>query len=270
MSLWTWISSWFRGSTPQPQPAPQPRLTPTPPPAPTPPGGVYGGSSIGWGQWQPDPAPAPSPTPAPAPTPAPVPAPAPAPQPAPAPTPAPTPTPAPAPAPAPSDWHFSHGRFPRSLDRNGDELSFLFDNAEPHMLLKSTGPLSGAVRVRWRFEGGQVRPRQGSTATVSLIIVRRGNDWTARNPNERFYRTGQPINNGGGTMEVSLEPGNWTNVFGQPSPAGFIDALANASHIGLAFGDPGAGATAHGVLGTGRFTFTFEIVAGDLAKLIWG
>ena len=130
------------------------------------------------------------------------------------------------------------------------------------MLLKSTGPLAGTVHLHWRCEDCQLVPVQGTVPTISLIIVRNGNNWTATGPqvSYRWYHAGDQLSNAEGTMDVPLTLEHWGNVLGgRTDAAGFLDALANAAYIGVAFGDTGAGATAHGIKGTGRLTYTFKV-----------
>lgn len=157
-------------------------------------------------------------------------------------------------------WMWSHSPNMGPVTQDGEWTTFQFvPSGEADMLLRKTGPLAGRVRFKWKCDGA-VKPVQGMVPTVSLIIVRRGNDWTAKNPNERFYWAGRPITPGG-DVEVPFSSFAWRNVYGQADEPGFADILANAEFVGLAFGDPGAGATAHGVTGTGKFSFMFEVVA---------
>jgi hypothetical protein len=163
-----------------------------------------------------------------------------------------------APAPIPTvqsagGWIFNHGRPPSDLAVNGDQVSFSFNNAEPHMLVRPAAGLSSALRVQWHCEGCMV------DGYVSLIIIRSGNNWTIAGDqvNYRWYYAGSPIANGG-VLEIPLQAGYWRNVSGQSNPTKFLEALTNASHVGLCFGFPYAGATCHGVTGAGRFVFTWR------------
>lgn len=188
----------------------------------------------------------------------------PAPAPVPAPAPAPTqPTPQPIPQSMPVVWLWSHSPGMGPVGQEGEWTVFHFvPSGEAHMLLRRTnGPLSGAVRLKWKLEGALIRPVQGSVATVSLIFQRRGDDWSGEGEKAsyRWYHAGQPLVIEG-VLDVPLVDGHWTNVFGRHDPQGFEAAKANTAAIGLAFGDPGAGATAHGVTGSGKFSFAFEIV----------
>ncbi len=213
--MFSCMKSRLRG---RPAPAPTPVPTPAPAPAPQPPSS---GRSLGW-----DGAPAPAPQPVPQPT---------------------------------SDWQWVHPNRGSGgpITQEGEWTTFRFDGYEPHMLLRRTnGPLSGTVRLKWKLEGALIRPVQGSVATVSLMFQRRGDDWSGQDEKAsyRWYHAGQPLVTEG-ALDVPLVGGHWTNVFGKHDPHGFEDAKANAANIGLVFGDPGAGATAHGVTGSGKFSF---------------
>lgn len=144
----------------------------------------------------------------------------------------------------------------------GDKvLVELTEGKEVDMVVKPTGPLTGKKLVfSWSFFGN-ITPTQGVNPTASLIIIRKGNDWTAKNPNERWYWAGPTIVSGKTDVHtVETLPAYWTNVYGQKDASGFADAIANAEYVGVAFGDPGAGATAHGCKGDGTFRFSLEVV----------
>jgi hypothetical protein len=234
MGLWSFLSSLWSAAPRQPTPPPAPTYSPQAQPA---------GGSIGWGSMGAGSS-------------------------SPAPTTTPTPAPAPAPAPAPTSgntWRFFHSPgMPTAPNMDGEKVFFDFQPSpsEVDMVLKQTGPLGGRIRVWWKYEGGSVRPTQGSTPTVSVMFQRLGDDWTARGEKAsyRWYWQGRPVVAGEHSAEIPFDQAIWSNVYGQKDPAGFAAAMTNAGSIGLAFGDPGAGATAHGVSGTGRFTFTFEVV----------
>lgn len=176
-------------------------------------------------------------------------------------------TPAPQPVPAPqtgNPWTFVNCvRMPPYPTLDGDWVSFeLGDGREVDMVLRKQVGLSGATAIRCRYTfDGKAEPTEGLLAKVSLMFMKAGADWTDQgdNVNGRWYWWGRPLGVGD-TIEVPLTFENWHNVAGHQSNVKFNDAMANCISIGLAFGDPGSGATAHGIRGHGKFRFTFEIV----------
>ena len=166
-----------------------------------------------------------------------------------------------------SGWFWLNSPGMGAVTHEGGWNVFSFPSGgQAHMLVRNTGPLSGKVMLKWQF-AGEARPVQGKVATVSLIVIRRGNTW--KQAEYRWYWAGLPIAGGPIEVEVTFDPSHWVNVYGkkaqgndnpaEDNPGGFAAALAEAEYVGLAFGDPAAGATAHGVSGTGKFSFTFDI-----------
>lgn len=140
----------------------------------------------------------------------------------------------------------------------------LAEGREVDMVVKTVGPpLTGKKAIfSWSFDG-TIYPTQGTVPTASLIVIRKGNTWQGDNTqmNYRWYWQGPRIIPGSSDRhEVPFEPSYWFNVWGKKNDEGFADALANAEYIGVAFGDPGAGATAHGCKGSGTFKFTLEVI----------
>jgi len=169
--------------------------------------------------------------------------------------------PQPAPRPMPNlmrGWQWFNSPRMGGPSHDGDKVSFDFiPEGEAHMLLRSAGgplPIGGKVKLTYWFDGtGSLEAVEGDTPTVSLMLQRDGDDWFGGRTGKasyRFYRwgapgSGRPIVTGTETIEVPLVSAAWRNVHGHEDAPGFASALANAERIGLAFGDPGAGATAH-------------------------
>ncbi|MEO1922379.1 MAG: hypothetical protein ABGW84_10905 [Sphingomonadaceae bacterium] len=104
--------------------------------------------------------------------------------------------------------------------------------------------------------------------TVSLVIQRQGDNWSARGRYEhyRWYSPSaavQQITPGVHQMAVSLNDPRWTSVYGKAAgahPADFREALENASRVGLVFGSTSG--RGHGVFATSHASFellNFEI-----------
>jgi hypothetical protein len=139
----------------------------------------------------------------------------------------------------------------------GEDGSFQFkplpDSA--HMLVHDTGALSGSVRAKFRIEGGPIAPLQGTRAQATLFFQRAGDNWSGQGEyvNYRWYGPSVELSAGSHVLEAPFTEGVWHNVYGKTDAAGFGAAMKGAAAIGFGFGDPGAGATAHGVHGQGKF-----------------
>ena len=143
------------------------------------------------------------------------------------------------------------------------------DSGHVHYVTYNPGSLTGARRLVVRY---RVEARPGTRfipegmpqlpATVSFVIQRRGDNWSARGDYE-YYRWYAPMHSvreiGRGEHEVTirLDDPMWGSVMGMSAadhPEKFEDALANAARIGLVFGSrSGRG---HGVCATDPARFT--------------
>lgn len=181
----------------------------------------------------------------------------------PAPVPEPVLQPPISPVSVPWQWVHPTGGSGGPIRQEGEWWVFDFAGYEPHQLLRRSGPITGTrIRLVWLCEGANLMPaRRGNTAKVSLMITGQGNtDWSGP---DRYYcgalGCGQELNKGGGTIDWELRADRWKGTFGESGVA-FAQALANPQWIGLAFGDPDTGDTAHGVRGSGKFKFRLEIL----------
>lgn len=160
------------------------------------------------------------------------------------------------PTPARVGWFFD---FPSPSRSDGHVHAVTFD----------PGPLDRATRivVRYRVDaprGARFVPQEepGVPATVCLFLQRRGDSWSGRGRygSYRWYAPSAGIKviaPGQHEIAVPLAQLDWTNVNGQPAstdPDGFVDALADASRIGLVFGS--ASMRGHGVYATAPARFT--------------
>lgn len=116
-----------------------------------------------------------------------------------------------------------------------------------------------SIRVRFRVSGQGFTAQEwpDEPATVSLLIQRKGDDWTARGEmaSYRWYSTQQVrLAEGEHTMTAQLSPAQWIGVHRSQDQARFYEALRKADNIGLVFGSPSG--RGHGVYAAGPATFT--------------
>lgn len=110
---------------------------------------------------------------------------------------------------------------------------------------------AGAVLIaRFRVTGGAFVPQEFPTqpATVSLIIQRKGDDWSAvgKMASYRWYSgVMTELVAGEHTLSVPIDVQSFGDVYGGHDAAAFAEALANVESIGLVFGS--AGGRGHGV-----------------------
>jgi hypothetical protein len=115
------------------------------------------------------------------------------------------------------------------------------------------------LTARFRIDGDAGFVAQESpleTATVTLLVQRKGDDWSARGKYAAYrWYSGEQIALAPGehVLRVPLTADAWGDVYGGHDPRAFADALANVENIGLVFGSPGG--RGHGVyaLGSARF-----------------
>ena len=117
--------------------------------------------------------------------------------------------------------------------------------------------VGGQITVRLRVAGGPCIPqeRPDAQATASLLIQRRGDDWTARGEmaSYRWYSVQQiPLTPGEHAIMVTLTPSQWGDVYGGQNARLFADAIAHSANIGIVFGS--AGGRGHGVYATAPCT----------------
>ena len=184
---------------------------------------------------------------------------------------APSPAPAPAPAPQPQPvndggWFYAFSRGAAKPRVEGKRVFVdLTDKVEVDMVLRPiSGPLKGRVVLKVGFTGDKIAPTEGNVATASLILCRKGNKWGDKGEQRffRFYYSGAALKPGESvTLSVPLTWQHWHGVVGgEKNEAAFAAMLADIEFIGVALGDPAAGATAHGVQGVGTIEFTLEVV----------
>jgi hypothetical protein len=146
-------------------------------------------------------------------------------------------------------WQFSSNVAPPATSSDG--WSFTFPNVDgAHYLVHPVnGYLRGSLHVQFYLQelGGVTalwqwdRSNNGCPdgAHVSLYMQKRGDDFTATNPNGRFF---QPLpfinidNLGSYDVLVPVDPAHWINVNGQQDPAGFAATTSDLQAVGLVFG----------------------------------
>ena len=163
-------------------------------------------------------------------------------------------------------WHITYS--PGMPDRpvpDGDGWGFTFPtNPASHVhYVQNFDPPSlepgKSITVRFRVSNGVFVPQEwpDEPATVSLLIQRKGDDWTARGEMAayRWYSKEQvTLAEGEHTMTIPLDAAHWGGVYGGQPAALFYEALRNADNVGLVFGSPSG--RGHGVYATGPATFT--------------
>lgn len=138
-----------------------------------------------------------------------------------------------------------------------------------HYVTRHVGDLRGKSRivVRYRVDaapGTRFVPQEfpERTATVSLVMQRAGDRWTAKGAYEhyRWYappETVQELAPGVHEIAISLNDPRWGSVYGKKAADNrdaFADALAHIDNAGLVFGSKGG--RGHGVFATGSARFT--------------
>lgn len=103
---------------------------------------------------------------------------------------------------------------------------------------------------------------------ITMYMQRLGDNLSGVPPyaSYRFYCPSQStvLSAGDFSMSAAFDPSLWTNVQGQVDAAGLQACLANLGEIGFVFGNPGIGATAHGVQVQGG-NATFNLTGFTLA-----
>jgi hypothetical protein len=164
-----------------------------------------------------------------------------------------------------SGWRIEHSPgMPSRPVPDGDGWGFTFPtNPASHVhYVQNFDPPSlepgKSIRVRFRVSNGVFVPQEwpDEPATVSLLIQRKGDDWTARGEMAayRWYSSHViPLAAGEYELRAQLIAGEWGDVYGGHDPTAFEAALRNADNIGLCFGS--AGGRGHGVLAQSQAKF---------------
>lgn len=166
--------------------------------------------------------------------------------------------------PSKTGWRIEHspGMQARPVP-DGDGWGFTFPTnpaSHVHYVQNFNPPnLAGQLRVRFRVTGSGfvAQEHPSEPATVSMLIQRKGDDWTARGEMAayRWYSKEQvTLAEGEHTMTVPLFPEQWGGVYGGQPASLFYEALRKADNVGLVFGSPSG--RGHGVYATSPATFT--------------
>lgn len=138
-----------------------------------------------------------------------------------------------------------------------------------HYVMLDTGPLppDATITVRYRVDaapGTRFVPQEvpDQTATVSLVMQRRGDNWTAKRGFEHYRWYVPPakverLGPGVRTMTIRLDDPGWGSVFGATGaqhPRAFAAALDDLEGVGLVFGSMDL--RGHGVYATAPARFT--------------
>lgn len=169
------------------------------------------------------------------------------------------------PKPTVTGWGFYYSpNMPQQMWDAGDG-TFYFDfptkDGVHYVYRAGSAALGQTITMTFSLAGdGTLVPTQGTTPYVTLYLQRAGDNMSGAGAYE-FYRfwSGATKLTGAGdyTVSVPLTYNIWTGVMGRSDQNGFAACLANLQNIGFTFGDPGAGASGHGVYvtnGTMRFT----------------
>ena len=162
--------------------------------------------------------------------------------------------------PVSSGWQFQN-----SNNVSGTPEDFDFPQSDGvHYCVKWAPALSAGKVITLGFTlsgGGTLVPTQGATPYISLYIQRVGDNMSGAGEYQqyRYYHSGIPL----GTqrdysISVPFNADQWGDVLGSSGADHqyeFLACLDNASYIGFVFGDPGAGATGHGVYANGPVHF---------------
>jgi VCBS repeat-containing protein len=165
----------------------------------------------------------------------------------------------PAPAPTPvSGWVQQYGTV--TVDARGN-----FTFGEPHYIVETAPALQAGQTISMKFSiagtGKLTSVQDGGPAHVTLYMQRRGDNLSGMGAYQQYRYFGPTVeltNAAEYTLSAQLNPDQWGDVFGargSDHPAEFAACVANAEFIGFVFGNPGAGATGHGVKATGPVSF---------------
>lgn len=134
-----------------------------------------------------------------------------------------------------------------------------------HYVTLPVRSLEGARRItlRYRIDAPrgtqfvQQEAPQAAPGTLSLYFQRRGDSWSARHPDYRWYSPRDvPLTPGVHEVSVGLDE-DWIAMMGptaHQNRAGFARALAGAHRVGFTFG--GSNGRGHGVYATRPARFT--------------
>lgn len=156
-------------------------------------------------------------------------------------------------------WGFSHSKgYPMRPQRLGKGWWVRFKpNGSLHAVLDYGFRIpAGATKLvlSYTAEIHHVTPTEnpGAAPLVSLVLQRRGDDWTGKGAKAsyRLYSPAFPLKSGVFTATIQLA--GWTNVWGQP--ADIAPVIADLSNLAVAFGH--SAGRMHGVSGAGTFTLT--------------
>lgn len=148
----------------------------------------------------------------------------------------------------------SHSKgYPLRLKRWNGGWSIGLDG-ELHAVLDYDAKISSdATKLVWHYraeiEGAFPAERPAAAPLVSLVLQRKGDDWSAEGSKAsyRLYSPPFPLETGEQVREIPLT--GWTNVWGRPADIGPV--IANLSNIAVAFGH--SSGRMHGVTGRGTF-----------------
>ena len=163
-------------------------------------------------------------------------------------------------------WHimYSPGMPDRpTMQGDGWHFDFPTDPASHVHYVQWFKPPSpvGALTARFTVTGSGFVPQEfpDRAATVSLLLQRRGDDWTARGAMQSYrWYSSEVVTLAAGEFEltVPLDVAFWGDVNGFKDPVAFAATLADLDNIGLVFGS--AGGRGHGVYATEPARFAFS------------
>lgn len=168
-------------------------------------------------------------------------------------------------APSKPGWRMEHspGAKPLTLTPGGWHFDFPTEpTSHVHYVQWFDPPALSpdrAITIRFRVTGGGFVPQEfpDRTATVSLLLQRKGDNWAAdaRTRSYRWFSSDvEELAPGDYLMIVPLDVSAWSDVYNGQDAEAFQATLQNLDNIGLVFGS--AGGRGHGVYATQPSRFT--------------
>ena len=168
-----------------------------------------------------------------------------------------------------SGWHI---RWSPGMDRKLPGNNWTIDfptNPEHHVhYVQWFNPpkLGKYISVKFRIKGNDFVPQEfpDRTATVSVLLQRKGDNWTAQGKfaSYRWYSNNTiSMFEGEHSIFIPLTVSNWIDVYGGKDSKLFQEAIDNIENVGLVFGS--AGGRGHGVYSVTPGSFeliSFEVV----------
>lgn len=147
--------------------------------------------------------------------------------------------------------------YPTHLARQGEGWAVtLYPDAELSAVIDHDFRIPpDATKLIWHYRASieHAAPTEypDRAPTITIMLQRRGDDWTAQGEKEffRLYSPAFPLETGEHVRVIPLE--GWTGVFGKGGPEHMAAVRADLANVSVGFGS--AGGRMHGVSGAGTF-----------------